>query len=159
AGGRVALVRAGGGVTRVRPGRGVARVRSRRGAAGGAAGLGGGVGSGSRRVGGRPRRSRLGLLREPPALLLLALLALLRLPGLPLGTPLGLLLGLAALLLLALLALLGQFGAVVLDAFLEAAEELVELASPVLLLGARSEEHTSELQSRENLVCRLLLEK
>src|SRR5690606_25194316 len=25
--------------------------------------------------------------------------------------------------------------------------------------GARSEEHTSELQSRENLVCRLLLEK
>src|SRR5690606_41571317 len=27
------------------------------------------------------------------------------------------------------------------------------------LNGARSEEHTSELQSRENLVCRLLLEK
>src|SRR5690606_18581367 len=27
------------------------------------------------------------------------------------------------------------------------------------LLGQRSEEHTSELQSRENLVCRLLLEK
>src|SRR5690606_42062554 len=27
------------------------------------------------------------------------------------------------------------------------------------LPGARSEEHTSELQSRENLVCRLLLEK
>src|SRR5690606_41004414 len=26
-------------------------------------------------------------------------------------------------------------------------------------LGARSEEHTSELQSRENLVCRLLFEK
>src|SRR5436309_15190834 len=26
-------------------------------------------------------------------------------------------------------------------------------------LNARSEEHTSELQSRENLVCRLLLEK
>src|SRR5690606_27532991 len=26
-------------------------------------------------------------------------------------------------------------------------------------LGIRSEEHTSELQSRENLVCRLLLEK
>src|SRR5690606_39482407 len=26
-------------------------------------------------------------------------------------------------------------------------------------LDARSEEHTSELQSRENLVCRLLLEK
>src|SRR5690606_42014711 len=28
-----------------------------------------------------------------------------------------------------------------------------------LLLDPRSEEHTSELQSRENLVCRLLLEK
>src|SRR5690606_42126230 len=27
------------------------------------------------------------------------------------------------------------------------------------VLGERSEEHTSELQSRENLVCRLLLEK
>src|SRR5690606_40762961 len=27
------------------------------------------------------------------------------------------------------------------------------------VLGLRSEEHTSELQSRENLVCRLLLEK
>src|SRR5690606_41582042 len=26
-------------------------------------------------------------------------------------------------------------------------------------IGSRSEEHTSELQSRENLVCRLLLEK
>src|SRR5690606_41483817 len=29
----------------------------------------------------------------------------------------------------------------------------------LLLVGERSEEHTSELQSRENLVCRLLLEK
>src|SRR5690606_40717744 len=28
-----------------------------------------------------------------------------------------------------------------------------------LVIDARSEEHTSELQSRENLVCRLLLEK
>src|SRR5690606_42135790 len=28
-----------------------------------------------------------------------------------------------------------------------------------LIRGVRSEEHTSELQSRENLVCRLLLEK
>src|SRR5690606_39685749 len=35
------------------------------------------------------------------------------------------------------------------------------LSSPrfAKLLEARSEEHTSELQSRENLVCRLLLEK
>src|SRR2546430_7754682 len=29
----------------------------------------------------------------------------------------------------------------------------------VLQVGARSEEHTSELQSQSNLVCRLLLEK
>src|SRR5207302_11201211 len=29
----------------------------------------------------------------------------------------------------------------------------------VAIFGRRSEEHTSELQSRENLVCRLLLEK
>src|SRR5436309_11302260 len=33
------------------------------------------------------------------------------------------------------------------------------LASACATAGARSEEHTSELQSRENLVCRLLLEK
>src|SRR5690606_40794185 len=32
-------------------------------------------------------------------------------------------------------------------------------ASPVGMHLERSEEHTSELQSRENLVCRLLLEK
>src|SRR5690606_40497304 len=31
-----------------------------------------------------------------------------------------------------------------------------ELASQVSMSGSRSEEHTSELQSRENLVCRLL---
>src|SRR2546429_3769539 len=30
---------------------------------------------------------------------------------------------------------------------------------PVILVSARSEEHTSELQSRLHLVCRLLLEK
>src|SRR5690625_5603730 len=39
---------------------------------------------------------------------------------------------------------------------------LVELASAAgedRLLAARSEEHTSELQSRGHLVCRLLLEK
>src|SRR5690606_42092640 len=36
-----------------------------------------------------------------------------------------------------------------------------QMAEAVLTTGARarSEEHTSELQSRENLVCRLLLEK
>src|SRR5436309_6545055 len=33
------------------------------------------------------------------------------------------------------------------------------VAAVILLEDQRSEEHTSELQSRENLVCRLLLEK
>src|SRR5690606_41993037 len=32
-------------------------------------------------------------------------------------------------------------------------------STPLVSPGLRSEEHTSELQSRENLVCRLLLEK
>src|SRR5690606_2399013 len=36
---------------------------------------------------------------------------------------------------------------------------LDEKDSAIQLLETRSEEHTSELQSRENLVCRLLLEK
>src|SRR5690606_41802008 len=38
---------------------------------------------------------------------------------------------------------------------------LIWIAGPALLAwtSMRSEEHTSELQSRENLVCRLLLEK
>src|SRR5205809_7366536 len=44
-----------------------------------------------------------------------------------------------------------------------AREELRELDSRILFLdlldGLRSEEHTSELQSRLHLVCRLLLEK
>src|SRR5690606_40243267 len=35
----------------------------------------------------------------------------------------------------------------------------VERTSTMRHLSPRSEEHTSELQSRENLVCRLLLEK
>src|SRR6266700_2587988 len=34
-----------------------------------------------------------------------------------------------------------------------------ECGAPVIVTDDRSEEHTSELQSRENLVCRLLLEK
>src|SRR5690606_42021164 len=33
------------------------------------------------------------------------------------------------------------------------------VADDFIFAAARSEEHTSELQSRENLVCRLLLEK
>src|SRR5690606_40843444 len=36
---------------------------------------------------------------------------------------------------------------------------LAGLVEELLQLLGRSEEHTSELQSRENLVCRLLLEK
>src|SRR3712207_8374377 len=43
-----------------------------------------------------------------------------------------------------------------------AAGHLLEEATPHLvqcLFGVRSEEHTSELQSRQYLVCRLLLEK
>src|SRR2546428_3828267 len=35
----------------------------------------------------------------------------------------------------------------------------LELGEPPLVLAQRSEEHTSELQSRSDLVCRLLLEK
>src|SRR3712207_7553119 len=43
------------------------------------------------------------------------------------------------------------------DASLRRARQLGQLASEVI--GSRSEEHTSELQSRQYLVCRLLLEK
>src|SRR5690606_39368630 len=35
----------------------------------------------------------------------------------------------------------------------------LKLGTNAEVVSARSEEHTSELQSRENLVCRLLLEK
>src|SRR3712207_8943453 len=45
-------------------------------------------------------------------------------------------------------------------AAVEEVGERVEGAGPLpRLQGARSEEHTSELQSRQYLVCRLLLEK
>src|SRR2546429_3345711 len=37
--------------------------------------------------------------------------------------------------------------------------ELLEMLSEYLAIALRSEEHTSELQSRLHLVCRLLLEK
>src|SRR3712207_7298764 len=36
---------------------------------------------------------------------------------------------------------------------------IINVVSPTVVLGGRSEEHTSELQSRQYLVCRLLLEK
>src|SRR5690606_22165041 len=76
-------------------------------------------------------------------------------------------------------ALYGDYGAIVLDMMLPGMNGLEVLRAlrqscntPLLMLsargepvdrilglelGARSEEHTSELQSRENLVCRLLL--
>src|SRR5690606_41425985 len=38
-------------------------------------------------------------------------------------------------------------------------ETLLAILNRMLFIPMRSEEHTSELQSRENLVCRLLLEK
>src|SRR5205085_5591128 len=38
-------------------------------------------------------------------------------------------------------------------------ERIKQVKAPVLILHGRSEEHTSELQSQSNLVCRLLLEK
>src|SRR5690606_40403110 len=45
---------------------------------------------------------------------------------------------------------------VLLSAHLKAT--MMKVSDPIIF-GARSEEHTSELQSREKLVCRLLLEK
>src|SRR5690606_42093434 len=39
------------------------------------------------------------------------------------------------------------------------AQQIGIFCGPVDIADQRSEEHTSELQSRENLVCRLLLEK
>src|SRR2546422_4223676 len=47
----------------------------------------------------------------------------------------------------------------VLNLELGAAPEIVRIAGRLKRLQARSEEHTSELQSRLHLVCRLLLEK
>src|SRR5690606_39445980 len=42
---------------------------------------------------------------------------------------------------------------------LESAHAIAQAVKTAPTMGKRSEEHTSELQSRENLVCRLLLEK
>src|SRR2546430_13494255 len=39
------------------------------------------------------------------------------------------------------------------------APELLSADAPIPTVAVRSEEHTSELQSQSNLVCRLLLEK
>src|SRR5260370_29582004 len=38
-------------------------------------------------------------------------------------------------------------------------DNVLRMSLPTLIVPARSEEHTSELQSHLNLVCRLLLEK
>ena len=43
--------------------------------------------------------------------------------------------------------------------FIKKAQDVLLLNCDILIPAARSEEHTSELQSRTNLVCRLLLEK
>src|SRR2546428_10307761 len=48
---------------------------------------------------------------------------------------------------------------VLLDKFDDCPEEVANLSSRTCSSGLRSEEHTSELQSRSDLVCRLLLEK
>src|SRR6266700_4506139 len=51
------------------------------------------------------------------------------------------------------------FGAILLTAYLGGATATHVRAGEPFYFPVRSEEHTSELQSRENLVCRLLLEK
>src|SRR2546430_11259321 len=43
--------------------------------------------------------------------------------------------------------------------FVEEARFASQLQGPIQFVVGRSEEHTSELQSQSNLVCRLLLEK
>src|SRR5690606_42052218 len=60
-----------------------------------------------------------------------------------------------------ILAALGPAGRLVaIDRDPEAAREAEAIDDPRFrFVASRSEEHTSELQSRENLVCRLLLEK
>src|SRR2546430_4369305 len=51
-----------------------------------------------------------------------------------------------------------NFGAAAVPSFLSAAHDFLE-GKRVGISSLRSEEHTSELQSQSNLVCRLLLEK
>src|SRR3712207_8809961 len=57
------------------------------------------------------------------------------------------------------LAVLGWTRAVRLFANRLTASALILIGAGMLAFGYRSEEHTSELQSRQYLVCRLLLEK
>src|SRR5690554_7496026 len=44
-----------------------------------------------------------------------------------------------------------------LDGYEAAKEIMIHAPTPIVLVATRSEEHTSELQSRPHLVCRLLL--
>src|SRR5690606_41823922 len=53
----------------------------------------------------------------------------------------------------------GQVGLFAARKFRVRREQFIELCNELFASAHRSEEHTSELQSRENLVCRLLLEK
>src|SRR3712207_8622909 len=55
--------------------------------------------------------------------------------------------------------LLAAVGAAALEEFEALAERFLDLWGIALGRHERSEEHTSELQSRQYLVCRLLLEK
>src|SRR5438445_11670697 len=52
-----------------------------------------------------------------------------------------------------------QLGGAHVDGYLTSSDRLAEEVIGVDLADYRSEEHTSELQSRQYLVCRLLLEK
>src|SRR5690606_41198554 len=57
------------------------------------------------------------------------------------------------------LTLLASASGVALAPYLDCVDDAIGYAAPWVKQASRSEEHTSELQSRENLVCRLLLEK
>src|SRR5690606_4294751 len=61
---------------------------------------------------------------------------------------------------LGLLGFLGaNFGSIAMQPFARIAGAASSIQTFFRMFGARSGEHTSELQSRENLVCRLMLEK
>src|SRR5690606_41914446 len=53
----------------------------------------------------------------------------------------------------------GERCSALITASIEALAIADQHGAEVVIVAGRSEEHTSELQSRENLVCRLLLEK
>src|SRR2546428_1293709 len=53
----------------------------------------------------------------------------------------------------------GSLGEVMAEKVCKIMDLAVSVGAPVIGINDRSEEHTSELQSRSDLVCRLLLEK